>query len=70
MTIVKFTATSGFKFYHDNPNWSNGDERDVPADKAKYLAETFPDNFKIIAGEKGINPPPQNKADKGPGKNK
>jgi hypothetical protein len=70
MIKIKFIKTEGFKFYHDNPNWQDGDEREIESAQAKYLTETFPDNFKTVEGEKVMGAPSKNKADKGPDKNK
>ena len=69
MLKVKFTSGHGLYSYHDLPaTWVDGDVREVSEECGRYLVESFPKNFTVVTGKAAA--PPENKAMKGPGKNK
>lgn len=49
MPKLKFTATLALEGYHDRPDsWHDGTVQEVSDDRAKYLMESFPDNFALV----------------------
>lgn len=54
MPKIKFVATPGFPVYHDDPDFHDGDIREISDEQYKYLRKTFPENF-IAIEEKSYN---------------
>lgn len=59
MPKIRFKATPGFYVYHDNPNFYDGEIRDVSEEKYNKLLKDFPDNFFSV--EEKLLKPEKNK---------
>jgi hypothetical protein len=76
---LRFKASPAFQRYHANPDWLDGDVREVGEEEAKYLMDTFPEHFKdtdIVkeeipeADSKETDPFADDDSDNGPDVNK
>lgn len=56
MPKIKFIATEGFRFYHDAPDFNDGDIREVDERQYKKLLEDFPKNFFAVETPKAFDP--------------
>jgi len=59
MPYLRFIATPTMRTLNDVPKFEDGDVKEVTAERAKYLLESFPGNF---APAKTRQAPPVNKA--------